>query len=99
MVRSGAQLFDDDRAGSRIIAQRAPANRFLERFQDIGWEAIGIGGKRPFQLHPHQFPMPGGRVLARRDLRHFAVNGRWLFLRFQARDQGDIAQPHFFQIG
>ena len=55
---------------ARLVAERRAADAAFELGDQLGGKAVREDGKRPVEDQPHQLPVPGHRILARRRLRH-----------------------------
>ena len=92
-----AELLDDARARGRPVAEDPPADRRLERLDDLRREPVRVGRERPLEHHPHHLPVAGGRVLAGAALDQAAV-GR-LPARRSERQPDDLAQAERGEVG
>ena len=60
-----AVVLEHHRAAVGGVDAEAQPRRLLQRGDDRGGEAVGIGRQRPVENDPHQLPVAGGRLLAR----------------------------------
>ncbi len=89
-----AELLDDLRARSRIVAQYPAPDRLLERLDYLLGEAVWVGRKRALCDQPCHFPVTSDRVLAFRPFEHYTKRGRAVGSRRNAGDRSQVAQSH-----
>ncbi|MNP65054.1 hypothetical protein D3C76_1606120 [compost metagenome] len=70
------KLHQDLRARGRLVPDDFTARFLLESGDQIARKSVRIRLERRFDLQPHQFPMAGHRILAGRNLGHFAEVSR-----------------------
>ena len=69
----GSELVDDRRPRRDHVAERRPADSLFELGDQLRGEAVREDGKGPLEDEPHQLPVTGDGILARRHLGHPAV--------------------------
>jgi len=94
-----AQFGDDLRTRSRLVAQCLPSGRSLEAVDNFRGEALGVGGERRRCNHSHVLPVPGGGVLARRQLRQDPRQRQRLRHWGHAVQRQDVPQTQSLQNG
>ena len=92
-----AQLVEDGRAGGRLVADHAVADRLFILLQEFGREAVREGREGLFKPKSGNFPVAGGRVLARADF-HAAARAADGALIRSIVGAGHLAETDFCQI-
>ena len=94
-----AQPGDDLGPGRGNVPQHLAPDGGLERFDHIGREALGVGGKGPVQDDAADLPVARRGVLPRRSFGEPAVRRPGLRLRGHAVDPREVTQPQLRQVG
>src|SRR5206468_2019808 len=93
-----AELLDDLRARSRLVAQNTAARAVHERIDHVMRKALRVGRKRSRRDDAHQFPVPRGRILAFRALDEPAGDGRRSRLRWATLERLDVSEAERLEI-
>src|SRR5438093_7984632 len=94
-----AELLQDLRAGSRLVAEDRPADARLEGTDDLGREPGRIGPERSLGHQAGHLPVAGGRVLAGAALGHLPEGPVGPRIAGPGEARGEVAEAEGAQVG